>query len=49
MKSAGWILLAVAACFMHGCATSKEPMDSTRYDRAVQKQFDDDYQDRLKP
>jgi len=49
MKTAAWILLAVAALFIQGCATPKEPMDSARYDRAVQKQFDEDYQERLKP
>jgi|GEM_PF-3824672 len=48
MKYLSWILLALAAHFVQGCATPKEPMDSVRYEKAVQKQFDEDYQERLK-
>lgn len=49
MKVAACVVLAVVASLFQGCAAQKEPMDSSRYERAVQKQFDEEYQDRLKP
>lgn len=41
-----WVL---AGCFLQGCASQKEPMDSVRYEKAVQRQIDEEYQERLKP
>lgn len=48
MKKILFVLLAASSFFLQGCASTDEGMDPVRYERAVQKDFDENYEERLK-
>jgi outer membrane biogenesis lipoprotein LolB len=48
MKKMKWLVAALALVLIQACASTKPSTDPTQYDRAVEKEFNENYQERLK-
>ncbi len=48
MKKMKWLLGALALILIQACASTKPSTEPAAYDRAVEKEFNENYQERLK-